>query len=115
MEDLTGREMVIMAPLVALMIVIGWHPTPLLERMEPSVRAVVERVETANAQAAVASDADGRIVVRPHEGDDDADPPVLEAGDATWRSGRPDGAAAGVPGSPFPNDEDHTPTADGDE
>jgi hypothetical protein len=31
----------------ALMIWIGWHPTPILERMEPSVRAVLERVEAA--------------------------------------------------------------------
>ena len=52
-EDLTGREMAIMAPLVALMIIIGWNPTPVLERMEPSVRAVIERVEAAEAQAAL--------------------------------------------------------------
>jgi NADH-quinone oxidoreductase subunit M len=43
--DLSGRELVILTPLIALMIWIGWHPTPLLERMEPSVRAVIERVE----------------------------------------------------------------------
>ena len=42
-EDLNSREMVILAPLCALMILIGWHPTPVLERMEPSVRAVIER------------------------------------------------------------------------
>jgi NADH-quinone oxidoreductase subunit M len=46
-EDLSPREMAILAPLCALMIVIGWHPTPVLERMEPSVRAVIERVEAA--------------------------------------------------------------------
>ena len=50
-EDLSSREMVILAPLVALMILLGWHPTPVLNRMEPSVRAVIERVEGANAQA----------------------------------------------------------------
>jgi len=47
MQDLTGREIAILAPLCALMIVIGWNPTPILERMEPSVRAVIERVEAA--------------------------------------------------------------------
>jgi len=47
-EDLSGRELAIIGPLCALMIVIGWHPTPILERMEPSVRAVIERVENAN-------------------------------------------------------------------
>ena len=51
-DDLSGREMAILAPLCALMIVIGWNPTPVLERMEPSVRAVIERVEDAGARAA---------------------------------------------------------------
>jgi len=43
--DVSGRELAILAPLVALMIWIGWNPTPFLQRMEPSVRAVIERVE----------------------------------------------------------------------
>jgi NADH-quinone oxidoreductase subunit M len=47
--DLSPREIAIMAPMCALMIWIGWHPTPILERMEPSVRAVLERVEAASA------------------------------------------------------------------
>jgi len=50
-EDLSPRELTILVPLVALMIWIGWNPTPFLERMEPSVRAVIERVESAGAQA----------------------------------------------------------------
>jgi NADH-quinone oxidoreductase subunit M len=44
-RDVSGRELAILAPLVALMIWIGWNPTPFLRRMEPSVRAVIERVE----------------------------------------------------------------------
>jgi NADH-quinone oxidoreductase subunit M len=51
MQDLSSREMVILAPMIALMIVLGWNPTPVLRRMEPSVRAVIERVESANVQA----------------------------------------------------------------
>ncbi|MGB1658149.1 MAG: complex I subunit 4 family protein [Longimicrobiales bacterium] len=51
-EDLNTREMAILAPLCALMIIIGWNPTPVLERMEPSVRTVIERVEQAGARAA---------------------------------------------------------------
>jgi hypothetical protein len=50
-EDLSPREMAILAPLCALMILIGWNPTPVLERMEPSVRAVIERVETMGPEA----------------------------------------------------------------
>ena len=57
--DLTPRELAILAPLCALMIGIGWHPTPILERMEPSVRAVIERVEgAAPAEQAAAPTAD---------------------------------------------------------
>jgi len=53
-EDVSGRELAILAPLCALMIWIGWNPTPFLERMEPSVRAVIERVESAGATSAEA-------------------------------------------------------------
>jgi NADH-quinone oxidoreductase subunit M len=47
MADLSRREMAVLAPLLALMIGIGVHPTPLMERMEPSLRMVLERVEGA--------------------------------------------------------------------
>ena len=43
--DLSGREMAILGPMCALMIWIGLQPGPFLERMEPSVQAVLERVE----------------------------------------------------------------------
>jgi NADH-quinone oxidoreductase subunit M len=48
MKDLTGRELAILTPMLALMIFIGWNPSPFLRRMEPSVRAVLERVEAAS-------------------------------------------------------------------
>ena len=44
MQDLSRREMAILAPLCALMIWIGVQPAPFLRRMEPSVQAVLERV-----------------------------------------------------------------------
>ena len=43
-QDLSRRETVILVPMLALMILIGVHPTPLLRRMEPSVQAVLARV-----------------------------------------------------------------------
>jgi NADH-quinone oxidoreductase subunit M len=54
MVDLNGREIAILAPMCALMIWIGFQPGPFLERMEPSVQAVLERVENAPAPAATA-------------------------------------------------------------
>ena len=46
-QDLSRREAAILAPMIALMILIGVHPTPLLRRMEPSVQLVIERVHAA--------------------------------------------------------------------
>ena len=46
-EDLSRREITILAPMIALMIWIGVYPTPFLRRMEPSVQSVLERVEAA--------------------------------------------------------------------
>jgi NADH-quinone oxidoreductase subunit M len=57
--DLSKREMVILGPMLALMIVIGVFPTPILERMEPSVRAVLERVD---AGRSVAVEPDGATI-----------------------------------------------------
>jgi NADH-quinone oxidoreductase subunit M len=84
-EDLSGREMAIMAPLCALMILIGWNPTPVLERMEPSVRAVIERVEAAGEQASALDEAGIEIAAIPaiadpseSESTDDGDTPAAD-------------------------------------
>ncbi len=50
-EDLSRREITILAPMIALMIWIGAYPTPFLERMEPSVQAILERVEESRDSA----------------------------------------------------------------
>jgi NADH-quinone oxidoreductase subunit M len=55
MPDLSRREIAILAPMLALMIWIGWNPTPFLRRMEPSVQAVIERVESSNGTSAALS------------------------------------------------------------
>ena len=66
MKDLSGREIAILAPMLALMILIGWNPTPILSRMEPSVRAgLSERVEAA---APAAGDVRGRWSVGARRG-----------------------------------------------
>jgi NADH-quinone oxidoreductase subunit M len=51
MKDLSPREWTILAPVVALSILMGVLPAPFLKPMEPSVNRVVERVM--NRQPAV--------------------------------------------------------------
>jgi NADH-quinone oxidoreductase subunit M len=48
--DLSRREIAVMAPLLALMFLMGLYPRPLLNRMQPSVDALLARVHTAQAQ-----------------------------------------------------------------
>ncbi|NNF25654.1 MAG: NADH-quinone oxidoreductase subunit M [Gemmatimonadetes bacterium] len=63
--DLSRRELWIMTPLVALMIWIGTNPTPFLERMGPSVEAVIERVETSSLEASLERDGNPPLGVTP--------------------------------------------------
>jgi len=49
-KDLSGREIAVMVPLVALMLLMGLYPRPLLSRMEPSVNALLDRVQAAQAR-----------------------------------------------------------------
>ncbi len=48
--DLSAREIAVMAPLLALMLLMGLYPKPLLTRMEPSVEQLLSRVQAAQAQ-----------------------------------------------------------------
>jgi NADH-quinone oxidoreductase subunit M len=48
--DMTGREISVMIPLLALMIVMGLYPRFLISRMEPSVAEVLARVHSAQVQ-----------------------------------------------------------------
>tara|TARA_Y100000590_G_scaffold470616_1_gene666995 strand:+ start:981 stop:2615 length:1635 start_codon:yes stop_codon:yes gene_type:complete len=48
-QDLSRREIIILAPMISLMIWIGVYPTPFLERMEPSVKAIIENVEASTS------------------------------------------------------------------
>jgi NADH-quinone oxidoreductase subunit M len=49
--DMTTREKAIFAPLVAMTIWMGVYPAPILDRIGPSVEALVEHYETAVAKA----------------------------------------------------------------
>jgi len=52
--DLNGRELAVLAPLVALMLWLGLAPGPVLRRMEPAAEAYVERVQDITRQADMA-------------------------------------------------------------
>jgi NADH-quinone oxidoreductase subunit M len=49
LPDLSGRELAVLLPLVALIVWIGVYPAPFLDRTEPSVDRFVERVAGASA------------------------------------------------------------------
>ena len=63
LTDLNGRELVLLAPLVAAIIWLGVYPQPVLDRMESSAARFVRLVETRNARA-VARPVSGARVVR---------------------------------------------------
>ncbi|MGH8946594.1 MAG: proton-conducting transporter membrane subunit, partial [Acidimicrobiia bacterium] len=43
--DLTGREIALLAPLAALVLVIGLYPGPLLEKIAPSTESILDQIE----------------------------------------------------------------------
>ncbi len=88
-QDLSRREIAVLSPLIALMILLGLFPTLVLERTEPSVRAVLERVEAAglaSAAAAPTGDAadalpgDTEIILN-LESEPDFEPVIISGGD----------------------------------
>jgi NADH-quinone oxidoreductase subunit M len=52
MVDLTLREKVVMVPLIAVIVAIGLYPTPLYERVNPTVEKVLAEVNQATQAAA---------------------------------------------------------------
>ncbi len=112
MKDLSRREIAVLAPLLALMILLGVHPTPVLERMEPGVQAIVEYVDGANRTGplAAAGLAEGERLGMPHgpisppgRSGVDRSPPAPrggegEAGSTAW-AWESDGLAVGWTGT----------------
>jgi NADH-quinone oxidoreductase subunit M len=50
LKDLSGREIAVMVPLIALILLMGLYPRPLLTRMEPSINVLLNRVQAAQAR-----------------------------------------------------------------
>jgi NADH-quinone oxidoreductase subunit M len=53
--DLDRREKLVMAPVLAMILLIGVYPKPFLDRMGPSLSTVVQRVQQANPGTALES------------------------------------------------------------
>lgn len=53
LKDLNAREIIIMAPLIVLIFVMGVYPNPFIEKMTPSIQKVIakSKVQQATAQA----------------------------------------------------------------
>jgi NADH-quinone oxidoreductase subunit M len=49
-KDLSKREIAVMVPLIALMLLMGLYPRPLLSRMEPSINLLLDRVGAAQVR-----------------------------------------------------------------
>jgi NADH-quinone oxidoreductase subunit M len=45
LADLSGRERLVLAPVIALCLLMGLYPRPFLERIQPSVERMLARVE----------------------------------------------------------------------
>jgi NADH-quinone oxidoreductase subunit M len=55
LSDLNGRELAILAPIVALIVFMGVYPRPFLSRMKPSVDSTLRRISTAQAAPVAAN------------------------------------------------------------
>jgi NADH-quinone oxidoreductase subunit M len=60
--DLNRREIGLLIPLIAIILWLGVYPRPILERMEPSVGRLIERVETSRF---VGVEAEGDVLASP--------------------------------------------------
>lgn len=50
MKDLVPRELAVMAPLIALLVILGVYPKPLLDIVSPAVETTITAVETTGGQ-----------------------------------------------------------------
>jgi NADH-quinone oxidoreductase subunit M len=71
MSDMNLRDMLIMAPLLALIVFLGVYPKPMLERIEPAVDQLIEHVEDNSdfTQPAVTVEGPGAIEIEDEPAD----------------------------------------------
>lgn len=52
LPDLSARELVVLAPLLAAIVWIGVYPAPILRRVEPAVQELITQVRSGTGAAA---------------------------------------------------------------
>jgi len=73
MADVNGREFLLMAPLVVLMLVMGFFPNPFLRQTEPTTEFLLDKIESKKAAAieqAEARERTARAPVAPPEAEE---------------------------------------------
>ncbi len=61
LKDLGARERIILAPIVALVLLMGIYPQPFLQRMKPAVELSLKRIAAAPASPVAVNDAAARL------------------------------------------------------
>jgi NADH-quinone oxidoreductase subunit M len=64
--DLGRREIAVLVPLLALMLVMGLYPKPIIDRIEPSVALMLQRVRISEARIDAAPVASALAVAEYH-------------------------------------------------
>jgi NADH-quinone oxidoreductase subunit M len=59
LTDLNARELLLLAPILILIILLGVYPRPILQRIEPAVTLTLKRFPVASTPVATAEDAAG--------------------------------------------------------
>ncbi|MGH7824345.1 MAG: NADH-quinone oxidoreductase subunit M [Candidatus Binatia bacterium] len=59
LEDLNAREIFILAPIVALILIMGVYPQPFLDRMKPSVEVALKKISTLQSKPMAARELAG--------------------------------------------------------
>lgn len=54
MRDLSKRELVVIAPVLALLVLLGFYPKPALNMINPSVKQTMVKVEKHDPQPTIA-------------------------------------------------------------
>jgi NADH-quinone oxidoreductase subunit M len=57
LDDLNGREVFILAPILALIVIMGIYPGPFLDRMKPSVEVALSKISTLQSKPIAVSHA----------------------------------------------------------